>query len=376
MLGLLKKLFGGESASAPEQPAAQAPQQPAKPAPAAAAPAGDQQSSQEKPMADKVKMAFLLAGGCAGCEMSLVDMSEKLVDALDILEVVFWAPTVADVKYKDLEAMPDGSIDVAFVDGMVRNSENEHTVKVLRQKSKVLIGFGACAGLGGIAAMGDLHTKEELFDTAYKDTWSTDNPDGVLPTPEYTLDGKYDLTIPSFTDRCYTIDELVDVDYFVGGCPPHPDFVWSAINLLLAGDLPEKGSWLTGGKAVCDVCKRNPANDNEARRPVQKVFRTVDGQPDTGKCLLQQGYVCFGPVTQGDCNASCLNVNIPCRGCGGPIPGINDYGARCLQTVASTLSDEAAVDELMEKYPHMAKFVYRYAYTSGKLDRVRPAKSS
>ncbi|MCL2340247.1 MAG: F420-nonreducing hydrogenase, partial [Proteobacteria bacterium] len=60
-------------------------------------------------MADKLKTAFLLAGGCAGCETAVVDLSEALVDALDALEIVFWAPTVADVKYKDLEAMPDKS---------------------------------------------------------------------------------------------------------------------------------------------------------------------------------------------------------------------------------------------------------------------------
>ena len=104
-------------------------------------------------MADKVKTAFLLAGGCAGCEMSVVDLSEALVGALEHLEIVFWAPTVADVKYKDLEDMPDKSIDLAFVDGMMRNSENLHTVKVLRQKSKILVAFGACATLGGIAAL-------------------------------------------------------------------------------------------------------------------------------------------------------------------------------------------------------------------------------
>jgi hypothetical protein len=86
-------------------------------------------------MADKVKFAFLLAGGCAGCEMALVDISEKLVDALDHLEIVFWAPTVADVKYKDLEAMPDKFIDLAFVDGMIRNTENEHMVKVLQARN-------------------------------------------------------------------------------------------------------------------------------------------------------------------------------------------------------------------------------------------------
>ena len=129
-------------------------------------------------MADKVKTAFLLAGGCAGCEMSVVDLSEKLVDALEHLEIVFWAPTVADIKYADLEEMPDKSIDLAFVDGMIRNTENLHTVKVLRQKSKVLVAFGACACIGG----------------PYWDSYA------VVRGAE----------------------SFVDVDHFIAGCPPPP----------------------------------------------------------------------------------------------------------------------------------------------------------
>lgn len=325
-------------------------------------------------MADKIKFAFLLAGGCAGCEMALVDMAEKLVDALEHLEVVFWAPTVADVKYKDLEAMEDKSIDLAFVDGMIRNSENAHTVKVLRAKSKTLVAFGACATLGGIAAMGDMHSKEELFDEAFKDSFSTDNPEGVLPTPEYLLDGKYDLTLPAFTDRVYTIDQLVEVDYYVGGCPPHHDFVAAAVQAIIAGNLPPKGSWLTSGKAVCDVCKRNPAISGQERLEVGEVFRTVDGRPDPDKCLLQQGYICFGPVTQGDCGASCLNVNIPCRGCGGPMPGVKDYGARCISTIASSLKDDATAQKMVDKFNNMAKLMYRYSFSAGILNQKLPPK--
>lgn len=315
-------------------------------------------------MADKIKFAFLLAGGCAGCEMALVDIADRLVDATEHLEVVFWAPTVADVKYKDLEAMEDDFIDLAFVDGMIRNSENEHMVKVLRQKSKTLVAFGACATLGGIAAMGDLHTKAELFDTAYKDSWSTDNPEGFWPEPQYTLDGKYDLTLPSFTDKCLTIDQLVDVDYFVGGCPPHHEFVAAAVGAIIEGNLPPKGSWLTGGKAVCDVCKRNPANEDQQRMFVDRAFRTVDGQPDEDKCLLQQGYICFGPFTQGDCGGSCLKVNIPCRGCGGPIPGVPDFGAKAMSTLGSILGSPEATKEMMAKFPNLAKFLYRYSLSS------------
>ena len=318
-------------------------------------------------MSEKVKTAFLLAGGCAGCEMSVVDLSEKLVDTLEALEIVFWAPTVADVKYNDLENMADKSIDLAFVDGMIRNSENLHMVKVLRQKSKVLVAFGACASLGGIAALGDLHTKEELFHKAYKTTFSTDNPDGVYPSPEYVLDGKYDLTLPAILDNCSTLNQVVDVDYYVGGCPPNYTFVGKLVGAILAGELPPVGSWLTAGKAVCDVCTRNPANSGNKRQLINEVRRTIDAQPDTETCLLEQGFVCFGSVTQGDCGASCLKVNIPCRGCGGPIPGIKDYGARAVSVLTSDMTDEAS-QQFIDKFNNMAKLLYRYAHTASKLN--------
>jgi len=324
-------------------------------------------------MADKIKIAILLAGGCAGCEMSLVDMGDTLVNALEHLEVVFWAPTVADVKYKDLEEMPDQSIDVGFVDGMIRLSEQEHMCKVMRAKCKVLIAYGICAGLGSIPGMSNIHSAEELLKQGYMDTFSTDNPDGVLPQPEYTLDGKYDLTLPKFMSDVRVLDEIVDVDYYIGGCPPHPDFVAKAVQAIIAGNLPPKGSWITSGKAVCDVCKRNPRNKGKNREFVEHVYRTWEKAPEDDRCLLQQGILCFGPFTQGDCNASCLNVNMPCRGCGGPIPGVKDYGARAMSVIGSILGSEEAVKELAEKYPVLAKFYYRYSFAGSLLERKRKA---
>jgi len=321
-------------------------------------------------MADKIKTGFLLLGGCAGCEMSVVDLSEKLVDALEHIEVAFWAPTVADVKYDDLESMEDGAIDVAFIDGMIRLDEHIHMARVMRKKAKTLIAFGVCAELGGTAGMGSLHSKEDLFEKAFKNTPTTDNPDGVYPQPECLVDGKYDLTLPAYEDKVRTLNQIVDVDYYIGGCPPHPNHVAAAINALVTGELPAKGAWITNGKAVCDICDRNPAGkENENRVMVNRVLRIVDGVPDKDTCLLQQGYICFGPITQGDCGGSCLNVNIPCRGCGGPIPGAEDYGAQALSTIGSILKDEDVTSQLMEKYPNLAKFFYRYALPSGILPK-------
>lgn len=320
-------------------------------------------------MAEKIKVGFLLLGGCAGCEMAVVDLSEKLVDVLDHLEVVFWAPTAADVKYDDLESMDDGFIDVAFIDGMVRLDEHIHMANVMRKKAKTVIAFGVCAALGGTAGMGSLHSKEELFAKAYKNTPTTDNPDGVYPQAQCMVDGKYDLTLPVYEDKVRTLNQIIDVDYYIGGCPPHHSHVAAAVGMLAAGNLPPKGSWITNGKAVCDVCDRNPATKGEhgGRTLVTEVKRTVDGVPEEGICLLQQGYICFGPITQGDCGGSCLNVNIPCRGCGGPIPGVKDYGAQALSSIGSVLKNDAVTGEMMVKYPNLAKFFYRYALPSGTL---------
>ena len=321
-------------------------------------------------MSNKIKFGFLLIGGCAGCDMALVDMSEKLVDALDHLEVVFWAPTVADVKYKDLEAMQENYIDVAFVDGMVRFDEHEHLVKVLREKSKVLVAFGACASLGGIPGMANLHPTSEILNKVYKETFSTDNPDNIFPQTKYLVDNKYELTLPSFLDKVKTVSDVVEVDYKMGGCPPHHEFLIKVVEKIIKGDLPTKGSWIGTGKAVCESCDRNPSLKGRERKKATEVRRVFEGKPDNGECLLEQGYLCFGPFTEGFCGASCPKVGIPCRGCGGPLPDVKDFGAQAISLLGSVLSDEA-IDQLLKKYSDLSKLLYRYSLPGSLVERIK-----
>lgn len=316
-------------------------------------------------MPEKIKLAYLLAGGCAGCDMAVVDLSETLLDVLPAIEIVFWAPTVADVKYPDLESLPDGSVDLGLVSGMVRMSEQEHMVKVMRAKCKVLVALGVCASLGGIPGMANMHTKEEIFRTAYFDTWSTDNPDGCTPQTDWMEEGLYHLTLPNFQKKVRPLSDVVKVDYLTGGCPPHHSFVGQALLAVLQGKLPAPGSWLTGGKAVCDVCDRNPGRHGDNRQLISSLRRLTDGPPSEGQCLLQEGYLCLGAVTQGDCGAQCPKVNVPCRGCGGPIPGVADFGLRAVGAIAASLADSRLIDEI----PSPAKLFYRYAMASSSLGR-------
>lgn len=304
----------------------------------------------------KPKLAYYLAGGCGGCDIAVVDVSEALVDVAMAVDIVFWAPTVADVKYKDLEAMPDGSIDVALFSGNVRNSEHEHIAKVLRQKSKVLIAFGICAASGGIKGLVNLHTPVETLEKAYINTFSTDNPEKILPQTTYLVDGKYELTLPEIR-YARPLDQVVKVDYYIGGCPPHYTHVANALMAILKGELPPPGSWITMGKAVCEVCDRNPVLKGKPKQLATTVKRTIEGTPSEDGCLLEEGYLCLGPVTQGDCGAKCPSANMPCRGCGGPIPGVKDFGLRAISAIASMLDNEELVDQI----PDPVHLFYRYS---------------
>ena len=313
----------------------------------------------------KPKVAFLLSGGCGGCDMSIVDLSDSLVDVLSQLDIVFWAPTVTDLKYKDLEAIPDKSIDIGLHSGCIRLSENEHTAKLMRDKCKVLIAYGVCASLGGIQGLANMHTREELLDTAYKNSPSTDNPEGILPQTTCLVDGKYELTLPEFYPHIRTLDQVVEVDYYLGGCPPHYNHVAAAVTAILTGNLPAPGSWITSGKAVCDECKRNPGATGRERKLISEVKRTIDGSPSEDGCLLEEGYLCLGAMSQGDCGGSCPRVNIPCRGCGGPIPGVKDFGMRAISACAA-LFDK---DELVDQVPSPTKLFYRYSLPGSILGR-------
>ena len=101
-------------------------------------------------------------------------------------DIVFW-PVAIDVKYKDVEAMPEKSIDVCLFNGAIRTSEQEHMAKMLREKSKVLIAYGACAYNGGIPGLANLYNREMIFDRVYLETPSTDNKEKYMPQTSYQV---------------------------------------------------------------------------------------------------------------------------------------------------------------------------------------------
>jgi len=174
--------------------------------------------NQEKP---KIKMAVYWGAGCGGCCVSILDVHEKLFDVVAAADLVFW-PIALDIKYKDIEEMPDGHIDLTLFNGAVRNSENAHMARLLRQKSKILVAYGSCAHMGGIPGLANMSTREELFDRVYNTSESTENPERLAPVTNHPVDEGI-LELPRFYDDVRTLSQTVDVDYSLPGFPPQTE---------------------------------------------------------------------------------------------------------------------------------------------------------
>src|SRR4030067_1742630 len=129
---------------------------------------------------NKLKIAFDWAASCGGCEIAVLDLNEKILDVVKLADIVFW-PVAIDIKYKDVEALPDKHIDITFFNGSIRNSEQEHMAKVLRAKSKTLVAFGSCAHEGSVQGLANLNDKKEIFEYVYLKENSVVNPEGTIP---------------------------------------------------------------------------------------------------------------------------------------------------------------------------------------------------
>jgi F420-non-reducing hydrogenase small subunit len=315
----------------------------------------------------KLKLALYWAASCGGCEIAQLLIGEKILKLAEAADIVFW-PVAIDAKYKDVEAMADKSIDVCLFNGGIRNSEQEHIAKMLRKKAKVMIAYGACAHEGGVPGLANLFNRQTIFDRVYSETPSTVNMDKVVPQTKFKVP-EGELTLPEFYDTVEPLHDVVKVEYTIPGCPPEERTTWLALEALITGKLPPKGTVIThNAKAVCDDCpmKRNV-------KKVKKFYRTYEKVPEPVICLLEQGFLCAGVATRGGCGAPCPQANVPCTGCYGPVDGVIDQGAHFLSAVASVI-DSNNPDEVKKIVADILDPVgtfYRYSLPDSLLRRAR-----
>jgi F420-non-reducing hydrogenase small subunit len=292
------------------------------------------------------RIALAQLSSCWGCDQSLVDLHLKLLDVLPALEIVYW-PAVVDYKMANLESLPDNSIHFGFVEGSCRTKEDLHLLKVMRQKSKVLVAWGSCSAYGGIQGLGNQWDLKELLERKFlkADTIT----EGRIP----------EENLPGFTEHVTPNVDIVNFEVILPGCPPTSDNTAEALTALITGkpyDLPDK--------TVCDQC---PKERKEKR--IKKFFRTHQGHIDPNKCLLDQGYLCLGFATIGLCGAQCPTVNTPCKGCFGPPPNIKDHGAKIISALGAIA--DMSPEELGKAFPDPIGSFYFTDYASSYLSKIR-----
>lgn len=331
------------------------------------------------PPGGKIKLAIYWAAACGGCDVSILDTNERILTVGDMADIVMW-PVAADGKEKDIAAMDDGEITVSIISGAVRNAENQHMVKLLRQKSKIVVAYGTCACFGGSPALANLVSgADEILDYVYTKTpttanfqadYSKDKP--VIPQYSYQAP-EGELTLPMLFDTVKTLDQVIDVDYFVPGCPPLQETISHMLKAVAdfayAGvALPPKGTMIgVTTKTLCEECPRKKEN---AR--ITKICEPYQVNVDPEKCLMDQGILCLGPATIGGCGARCTKVGQPCRGCYGPTEDVQEQGASIFTAVASMFpirEDDGIIgeDEIIEIMSTIKDPLgYFYAFTLGK----------
>lgn len=323
-------------------------------------------------MADKPKVAFYWCASCGGCEEAVVDLGEAILDVVGAVDIVFW-PVALDFKVEDVKALPDGAITVSFINGAIRMSEQEEMARLLRKKSRLVIAFGSCAHMGGVPGLANLWDRESIFGWYYHEAPSVagdggSDPQETVDVPEGTLH------LPAFWDSAKALDQVIDVDYYVPGCPPTPKLLADAVSALLKGDLPPKGSVLAGTRALCYECELNETKPEKLLlKELKRVHLT---QIDPEKCLLAQGLLCLGPVTRGGCEALCIEGHMPCTGCFGPTDDVWDQGAKGISFLSSIVDFEGEEDirRVLESVPDPVGTFYRYSLPRSYLTRARKVK--
>lgn len=274
---------------------------------------------------------------CGGCHVAVVDLHEKLLQVLGSVELLHF-PVLTDIKdYPQAE--------VGLLSGAIRSEHDRHAAEAMRKACKKLIAFGTCAVYGGISGATMAHSREELIHSAFGQGPSTKA--GAGPTRDVAPLEK--LVTP--------IDEVVKVDLYLPGCPPHAAFIFDAIISLVEGRSPKAKS-----ESVCGSCRRSMVKTD------QDVLRgRHEAACDTSKCLLSQGIVCLGSVSLDRCLAPCPEKGVACTGCAGPTMQILTEPNRDVRTeVADRMARLTKIpgETIVKAIEAAAKTHYAYAMAS------------
>jgi len=315
--------------------------------------------------AARLKVGMYWASSCGGCDISLLEIAEHLLELIEVADIVFW-PCVADFKYQTVAGYPDGSIDLCLFNGGIRSSEHERVARLIRQKSRTLAAYGACAMDGGIPALANLKSPREIYDAVYHSNPSLANPGKVEPVTTWESPCG-ELELPEFYPQVLRLADVVEVDYQIPGCPPVGAQVWKVLQAVIAGEVPARNAAVRVGcdnRSVCDECHLEKRNVR-----VKEFKRLHLAIPEPNWCLLEQGFVCLGPATRSGCGAICTKGGVACRGCYGSSGLAEDQGTAILSAIGSIVdaTTEERAREIVDQIADPTGTFYRFSLASSRL---------
>ncbi len=168
----------------------------------------------------KPVIATTSLAGCFGCHMSLLDIDERILRLIDLVD--FNMSPIDDIKEIT------GTCDIGLIEGGCCNSHNVHMLKAFRKHCKILVSVGECAIMGGLPALRNGISIAECLEEAYmKGPTVRGNVHRVMPN---------DSELPLLLNKVYPCHDIVKIDYFLPGCPPRADLIWNALTALITGE--------------------------------------------------------------------------------------------------------------------------------------------
>ncbi len=257
----------------------------------------------------RIKVAYCILTSCTGCKISFLDMHEKILDVLEKIDIVY------SQMIQDHREVPE--CDLIFVEGSISTDEDYKEALELRKKAKYLVAVGACACFGGIPAMRNFYSTDEILDSTYSQKKGRyTGPNELLP-------------------KVKSLSSVIDVDFEIPGCPPLPENFIEVID-----NYPNFDNIKLPTKTLCVECD---LKKEKLLSPIREFTSLKINDPyevdDTDMCFLERGVLCMGIATRSGCGGRCVGMQVPCRGCFGPPPqeGSEDQGAGMISAVASIL---------------------------------------
>jgi len=284
----------------------------------------------------KARLSVEWLSGCSGCELSVIDLHEKLLDVLQEVELVRF-PILMDTK----EYVPAA---IGLITGSIRTEHDCVAARKMRASCNAIVAFGTCPVYGGPHSSAYAHTNAELLAGAFTDNPSTTTR--TIPTQ-----------VPQLLEANRPLDSEIEVDLYLPGCPPHPAYIFEGLLAVLRNREPKIEQ-----HNVCFRCTRTMLKQevNEIRSPAAGVL-------DPNLCFLSQGCLCFGSVTLDRCLAPCPQVGVPCFSCSGPSQAIILEPQKDVRSeVAARMAHLTNIPEeaIMEEIQRQAKTHFAYAMAS------------